>query len=1148
MTGSIFHSYTSEDAAASGLYTQLRDMIAEAKTRLWITVPWWDTSESARTLLDCALATKRRGVEVRVISRPDRSNDAALGRLRDAGVDVVTIKNIHDKYVLADDAVLIQSSNFTRKELDVNQNSGRLHGDAETVEAYELLFDKLVADRDALSVGQEVWTPASSLIPVELTRFLDRYKTLNPLQSMAVPAVLSATGHIMVVAPTSAGKTLVGEVAALRSIVQEGQPAVWLMPARALAAEVAQTAARWESLGIRTLQLTGEVNLSSEKAQKAQLWVATTEKFESMYRRSTLRDFLKRVGCLIIDEVHLVGDPSRGAVLESVIARLRLAEARTRIVALSATVANADELAKWFNATLITSTWRPTVLTTQIVAYDPGSGGTDWLKDEAGKNNAINALLSDLAATGPEDHPEVSETIGRDGGTLGSVLVFCGSKNAVRQTAAMLAGVETEQRDDHALVTQAMASGVGIHFRDAPRASEALRAFNDRKIGALVATSGLSTGVNTPARIVIIRDLKLGVSDLEVSQAQQMLGRAGRAGKEPEGFGYLLVPRDRETEWRAKLTEGYLVADQNGTLTITDLGKLTARLMIGVSAACGILDGLGALGFPTQALEAENQVLALIVNSVPAIQDLPINARIYEDWVSQTLNGCGHGLGVHIGHNDDNFKSRFAAAVAVAALREPGRLSVPRTSKMSRGELVRTVDVLPRYLAWLNALGELGESPWAPAVAGDLGRRLEWWNLEPRPTRGSGRLLWLLEQLLDPEHRERRMGELWARARAASYDNPNGINIAPHNVDVTGDAFDELIANRAHLVLSPPDGTAVDIDASPYAARIMVVANSGSGPAQSELKALGARIDLPVPYGTTRNELAADIVLYARNDFAYANLITDLPDGVTANGEAVKKARVLIKKLNPAMAVAPHSGRIRRILMRERSRTLDELRPQITPEPELREIAELLAGKALDTQSRVLNLQSCLNQLLQVRASAGALRSPAAVLKAGNATPYESECVFLALATSLGIDVGMAISNNEKLIALIDIGGQWHTATPVGVNDHIKQPLSPATLPTTIKPIVAPRPPGPVSPLMPWLSEFAPGSGEPAPARRPAKAPVGAEFGAVTIEWDGEVVPDGALAVEPLLMAESTNPAESKSIGSQDVPWRRPTRKVPRVW
>lgn len=252
----------------------------------------------------------------------------------------------------------------------------------------------------------------------------------------------------------------------------------------------------------------------------------------------------------------------------------------------------------------------------------------------------------------------------------------------------------------------------------------------------LVATSGLSTGVNTPARIVIIRDLKLGVSDLEVSQAQQMLGRAGRAGKEPEGFGYLLVPRDRETEWRAKLTEGYrvksqlvgqigdvllaeillgsitsredaqiwfkgtfayaqssnlhdvgavidelvkhrLVADQNGTLTITDLGKLTARLMIGVSAACGILDSLGALGFPTQALEAENQVLALIVNSVPAIQDLPINARIYEDWVSQTLNGCGHGLGVHIGHNDDNFKSRFAAAVAVAALREPGRLSVP---------------------------------------------------------------------------------------------------------------------------------------------------------------------------------------------------------------------------------------------------------------------------------------------------------------------------------------------------------------------------------------------------------------------------------------------------------------------------------------
>ncbi|GAA1645600.1 hypothetical protein GCM10009806_13350 [Microbacterium flavum] len=62
----------------------------------------------------------------------------------------------------------------------------------------------------------------------------------------------------MVVAPTSSGKTLIGEVAALRSIVTDGKPAVWLLPARALAAEVAEIARRWNAHGIRTIELTGE--------------------------------------------------------------------------------------------------------------------------------------------------------------------------------------------------------------------------------------------------------------------------------------------------------------------------------------------------------------------------------------------------------------------------------------------------------------------------------------------------------------------------------------------------------------------------------------------------------------------------------------------------------------------------------------------------------------------------------------------------------------------------------------------------------------------------------------------------------------------------------------------------------------------------
>ncbi|MFM9377285.1 DEAD/DEAH box helicase [Gordonia sp. VNK21] len=1144
MAGTVYNSYAERAGVRNGLYDGLRRSFKDAQRRLWITVPWWDTSEPASILLHDVITAQRRGVDVRVIARTDPNNDAALARLRDASIEVVRIRNVHDKYVLFDDAVAVQSSNFTRKELRVNENSGLFISDAGTVSTYEAMFEQLVANRAALAIGQEEWTPAESLIPPELTKYLDRFERLNPLQSKAVPAVLSTAGHTMVVAPTSAGKTLVGQVAALRSIVLEGRPAVWLLPARALAAEVADTAAKWRQLGISTLELTGEVNIASDKARKAQLWVATTEKFESMYRRSTLSDHFDRVGCLIIDEVHLVGDSSRGATLESVIARLRLAESRTRIVALSATVANAQELADWFHAQLIQSKWRPTVLTTQLVPYGSGPGESEWAQEESGKNATLKRLLLDLAATGPddEDRPDsLREALG-DGTTLGSLLVFCGSKNAVRGTSAMLAEVTAIQGDDEQLVAETTKRGVGIHFRDAPQAADSLQAFNNRQLNTLVATSGLSTGVNTPARIVVIRDLTLGISDLEVSQAQQMLGRAGRAGQEREGFGYLLVPRHKEVEWRRKLAEGYRVDSQlisqiadvilaeillgsitsradaeiwfkgtfayaqstqmhdvgevidrlvkyhladegDKTLSATELGKLTARLMIGVPAACGILDGLASLGFPADATHAENLVLGLVARSVPDLRDLPVNPRTYENWTAGTLASCGDGLDQYVG---DEFGSRFAAGTAAAALRQQSLLSVPRGSKMSRGEMVRAVAELPRFLNWLGALGALGESTWAPAVAGDLSRRLQWWNLNPTPQRGSGRLLTFLEQLLDPEHQNRRMPGLWKRARQAGFDQPNAINVSPRNVDASPETFAKIVSGRAHLVLPPAEGTAIEVEASPYDAQITVITNSGSLPDYSSTKALGQTINLPLPHGSASEELAADIILYARNDCAYQNLVTDIPNRNTAdNDKTMREVRRLIGRLVPSAAVAPHTSRVRRVFMGDRKRTLAELMPQVATGPDLDQVAVLLAGHALDVESRIVNLRLGLESLLNESSSGGPLRSAGSVLKSGTATPHEFECVLIALATSLGAEMGMATSSKGKLIALVEVDGQWRMATPITSTDYISQPLSPDTLPANIVPIAPSQPRGPVKPLFPWLAEFTPGSGEPIPARRP---------------------------------------------------------------
>ncbi|MDT9697319.1 DEAD/DEAH box helicase [Streptomyces sp. P17] len=93
------------------------------------------------------------------------------------------------------------------------------------------------------------------------------------------------------------------------------------------------------------MRLTGEAAVDTELIRAADVWVATTEKFEAICRAGSLRDALAEVGCLVVDEIHLLGDPARGAVLEALLARVREDGTGTRIVGLSATVANADEVA-----------------------------------------------------------------------------------------------------------------------------------------------------------------------------------------------------------------------------------------------------------------------------------------------------------------------------------------------------------------------------------------------------------------------------------------------------------------------------------------------------------------------------------------------------------------------------------------------------------------------------------------------------------------------------------------------------------------------------------------------------------------------------------------------------------------------------------
>ncbi|MFN3601662.1 MAG: DEAD/DEAH box helicase [Dietzia sp.] len=1098
--------------------------------RLWIKVPWWDESTRALELSHAVLLARERGVEVALLCRPEASNDAVLRKLRRAGVSITGIRYIHEKEVLADDVAVQHSMNFTSMEIERNQNSGLVFRDPLVVAAVEAGFHALLQDKAAAALGEEAWTPVDTLIPPSMQKFLTRFDRLNPLQSKAVPSVLTTSGHVMVVAPTSAGKSLIGEVAALRAIVLEGKPAVWLLPARALAAEVGETVRRWEALGIRSVELTGETNMSSEAVRGAQLWVATTEKFEALYRRSSLRSSISSLGCLIIDEVHLVGDAERGATLEALLARLRTEENRTRIVALSATVANAGHLADWFNAQLVTSAWRPTILTTQLVPYDAPPEGSRRELVEAAKDRAVEVLLRDLLKA-PGEKSEILDG-GPGGGDAASVLVFCGSKNAVRRTAAVAAGIPGHADSDDALVEAAFARGVGMHFRDAPRAGRALEAFRQRTIKTLVATSGLSTGVNTPARAVIIRDLELGMSPLEVSQAQQMFGRAGRAGQENAGFGFMLVPRTQEVSWRAKLSQGYtaksrvqdrlddvllaeillgsvvnrgsaltwfegtfafaqsgrptdienalehlvrrgFVAETDEGLAATDLGKLTSRLMIDVESAGALVTALADLPTPAGPAEAEELLLQTVVTRVRALREWPVNQRVYDPLVSSLLSTWAPHTVSRVG---DHFGARFCMAAAHLALRQPRRLHSKPPQGMSQADFRRAIEQLPRYLSWVAALGYLQAATWAPAVAGDLARRLTWWQLSPHPERGAGRLLWMLEELLDPENRRLRMQDLWSRARRAGFLSPDGLTARPRAVDATAEEFTQLLGHRADFTFLEPDGLRLSINTRTADARLTAVSSTGNRRAMTTAQPPTGSLELPLPTASREGDLAADLFLYTqRGDFSYRSVVTRIPVEAAARRTLpVVEAHHLVAQLPDVVSAAPRVTTLQRFFRSERHNRLATAMPHLAPDHRLRPVALTLSGNEADPEVAVVTLRENLAELL-VPSFGDVLRPPTAVLRSGWATEEERELVLSSLAASLHIESGLA-SAGGSLRALVRIGEYWKLAGPLMEGAGRIEPLHPPSLPPLLE-TVRMHPPSAslaVRPTCEWIRDFAP--------------------------------------------------------------------------
>ncbi|HPJ31062.1 MAG TPA: DEAD/DEAH box helicase, partial [Methanothrix sp.] len=381
-------------------------------------------------------------------------------------------------------------------------------------------------------------------------------RELYPPQSEAVERGLLEGKSMLVSVPTAAGKTMLAELAMLKAALAGGR-SLYIVPLRALASEKHAAFSRFEGLGVKVGLSSGDMERRDEYLGRNQIIVATSEKTDSLIRNGAR--WIRDLSVLVVDEIHLLDSPNRGPTLEMTITKLMRLNPKMQVLGLSATVANAREVASWLSADLVESRWRPVELKEGVIC--------DGVLHFPGETVPIPSHRDDLVDL-------VCDTMGQKG----QILIFESSRRNAEATAAKLARVVSKVRDgpstqasargreedrdprssrdsspdrgrlyERVLATgesetgkklaECVRGGVAFHHAGLLPEQRAIveRGFRSGEIKVIASTPTLAAGLNLPARRVLIRSYKRyegarGMVAIPVMEYRQMAGRAGRPG------------------------------------------------------------------------------------------------------------------------------------------------------------------------------------------------------------------------------------------------------------------------------------------------------------------------------------------------------------------------------------------------------------------------------------------------------------------------------------------------------------------------------------------------------------------------------------------------------------------------------------------
>ncbi len=340
--------------------------------------------------------------------------------------------------------------------------------------------------------------------------------SLLPAQVKALDEGLLDNKDLLVVAETSAGKTLIGEIAALKHILVHKKQVLYLSPLVALANT------KYESfkknfkqegftvglrVGIPRLKLKNVTHVpdSTNLADK-NIIVGTYEGFDLMLRSGYK---FSNIGLVIVDEIQtLQEEEDRGPDLDGLITRIKMQRNQIQILGLSATIGNPEQLAEMLNLQLVWYKGRPIPLEVHVL-ISPSN-----LKK---KDRMAEIILEEKKLTSSF-------------GYSGQAIVFTNSRRKTKEIRDYLRNMRIKTANYHS----------GLPYGTRKQIEEE---FDAGKIDCVVATYALGAGVDFPASVVIFESLQMG-KDLLIDRTNiffQMMGRAGRLGKHDKGKVIILA-------------------------------------------------------------------------------------------------------------------------------------------------------------------------------------------------------------------------------------------------------------------------------------------------------------------------------------------------------------------------------------------------------------------------------------------------------------------------------------------------------------------------------------------------------------------------------------------------------------------------------